>query len=253
MVNSFTFEKLETSSVCKHAVSMKDSSEAYTFSMALHTGEEEKKVVENRMKFVSVLGWDEKMHFVTAKQTHSTHIRIIETNMNLGWETFDSAVEDCDALITNQKNLALCIVTADCVPILLCDTKQRVIAAVHAGWKGTKEELVLKTVEKMIRYFHCDPQDIIAGIAPAIGRCCYEVGKDVAQHFYHLSHTYDKNSDKYMLDLPLINREQLLSAGLKNKNIEMSGICTSCDVEHFFSYRKEQGCAGRFMSMISLC
>jgi len=177
---------------------------------------------------------------------------VIDQHTHKGWETLNTAIENCDAMITNQKNIVLSILTADCVPILLFDRKQNVIAAIHAGWKGTKGNIVLKTVEKMIKDFHSNPHDIIAGIAPSIGRCCYEVGEDVAKYFYDFPQAYDKKDDKYMLDLPLINRAQLLSMGLIPDNIEMSDICTSCNVEKFFSYRKEEGCSGRFMSMIRL-
>jgi len=252
MVNFFTFKNFDSALGCRHAVSMKDMHEFYGFSLALHTGEKAEKIVENRYKLASLLHWDEKLYFAMANQTHSNHIAVIEKHANQGWDRLDTAIEDCDAMITNQKNIVLCILTADCVPILLCDTKQNVIAAVHAGWKGTQGKIVLKTVQKMIKDFQTNPEDIIAGIAPAIGRCCYEVGEDVVKHFYAFPHAYEKKGDTYMLDLPLINREQLLSVGVLADNIEMSDICTSCNIDAFFSYRKEKGCSGRFMSMIGL-
>jgi copper oxidase (laccase) domain-containing protein len=100
--------------------------------------------------------------------------------------------------------------------------------------------------------YGCSPKDILAGIAPSIGRCCYEVGKDVAEHFFATPEGLTQKGDKFMLDLPFINKLQLLSIGIKDENIEMSHICTACEVDRFFSYRKEQGCSGRFMSMIGL-
>ena len=138
------------------------------------------------------------------------------------------------------------------VPILLVDPKQKVVSAVHAGWKGTEQEIVFKTVKKMKKEFNSNPSDIIAGVAPSIGKCCYEVDWNVAQHFKDVESAYDKVGEKYMLDLPHINKIQLLKAGLKEENIELSNICTACEVKHYFSYRKEQGCSGRFMSMIGL-
>ena len=104
----------------------------------------------------------------------------------------------------------------------------------------------------MKEVFGCQEQDIIAGVAPSIGRCCYEVGADVAQHFFDTPQGFTSSGEKYMLDLPYINKQQLLNVGLQEKHIEMSNICTACEVEHFFSYRKEKGCSGRFMSMIGL-
>ncbi len=100
--------------------------------------------------------------------------------------------------------------------------------------------------------YGCDPKDIIAGIAPSIGACCYEVGKDVAEHFFNIPESFTTVGDKYMLDLPYINKQQLLKAGLHEKEIQMSEVCTACEVTQFFSYRKEKGCSGRFMSMIGL-
>jgi len=144
------------------------------------------------------------------------------------------------------------VLTADCVPVLLYDKEKEVIAAVHAGWKGTKAQIVFKTVQKMKEVYGSDPKDIIVGIAPSIGRCCYEVGEEVAQHFFDTPEGFDTKGSKYMLDLPYINEQQLLNASILEENIEMSNICTACEVEHFFSYRREQGCSGRFMSMIGM-
>jgi len=226
--------------------------EPYAFSVALHTGETTEKIVVNRKKIVSLLGWSNDIHFVIANQTHSDNIEIIDKSDNLGWERREDAVANCDALITNKKGIVLSVLTADCVPILLLDTKKNVIATIHAGWKGTKSEILSKTIKKMIDTFDSNPKDIIAGIAPSIGACCYEVDEDVAKHFFNVPNAYLKKGKKYMLDLPIINKQQLIQSGLLESNIEMSGICTACEVDTFFSYRKENGCSGRFMSMIGL-
>lgn len=252
MVDFYRFEKFNDQSICRHAVSMKSSIAPYELSVALHTGEDRPSIVSNRKKIIEELGWHDTLYFVIANQTHSDNIIIIDETKSYGWESLEDAVEDCDAFITDQKHVVLSILTADCVPVLLLDNVKGVVAAVHAGWKGTKEQIVAKTVDKMVEAFGCDPEDIIAGVAPSIGTCCYEVGHDVAQHFMHTKHAHVKNEDKYMLDLPAINKEQLLTSGLLESNIEMSEVCTACEVEQFFSYRKEGGCSGRFMSMIAL-
>jgi len=252
MVDFYRFKQFENYPECIHAVSTKLVSEPYDFSLALHTGEDVKTIVDNRKKLSSLLDTDNNLHFIVANQTHSEHIEIISKIETKGWQETEDAVSDCDALITNQKGVVLTILTADCVPVLLYDKEKEVIAAIHAGWKGTEAKIVAKTVQKMIRVYNSDPKDIIAGVAPAIGRCCYEVGKDVAKHFFNEPRSFDVRGEKYMLDLPFINKKQLLDSGVLQENIEMSGICTACDVERFFSYRKEQGCSGRFMSMIGL-
>ena len=235
-----------------HVVTTKKQSEPCNFSLALHTGENTSDIITNRKKLAKSFNI-KPLHYITAKQTHSDHIHIVTKRETLGWNSLEASIEDCDALITNLTDLVLTILTADCVPILLFDPKSQTIAAVHAGWKGTIAQILSKTVKKMINVFDCNPRDIQVGIGPSIGKCCYEVGEDVAKYFHHLPYAYTtKKNNKYMLDLPTINKQQLMEVGIEKKNIEMSNICTACEVNRFFSYRKEGGCTGRFMSMILL-
>ncbi len=252
MIPFYHFKHLANTAKCKHAITEKISSESYAFSMALHTGEQSKLIIENRKKLRQKLDCNDNLSFVVANQTHSSNIVVIKEYGDRGWEKIGSAVEDCDALITDKKDIVLTILTADCVPILLMDSQLDVVAAVHAGWRGSKAEIVAKTVKKMCEVFSCDPENIIAGIGPAIGVCCYEVNSGVATHFHAYQKLTRSKKDKYMLDLAEINKQQLLNVGLLESNIEMSQICTACGVDRFFSYRKEKGCSGRFMSMICL-
>jgi YfiH family protein len=252
MIEFYRFKCFEKQSNLLQAVSKKCLDHPYHFSLALHTGEEEQKIIKNRTKVAQKFVSKEILHFIVANQTHSDHIKIIGDQKTQGWRSLDDAVEDCDALITDEKNVILSILTADCVPILLYDPKNKVVAAVHAGWKGTEAKIVSKTVQKMKDTFGSQVKDIVAGIAPSIGKCCYEVGIDVAQHFFDIPEGYSKKGEKYMLDLPYINKYQLLKIGLLEENIELSGVCTACEVDAYFSYRKEQGCSGRFMSMIGM-
>ncbi|RUM71165.1 MAG: peptidoglycan editing factor PgeF [Sulfurovum sp.] len=250
MKNIYTFTNLSKEKKCVHLVTQKDSIQPYSFSLALHTQEDPLQIIKNRnfinQKFPN-------MHFIVANQTHSANVEIITKQEEAqGWADVESAIKNCDALITNQKNIMLTILTADCVPILLFDKKQNVIAVVHAGWKGTEKRIVSKTVEKMREVFDSNPKDILASIAPAIGRCCYEVDWNVAKYFKNIENAYDNRDEKQMLDLPYINKVQLLQVGLDEHHIELSNICTACEVEKYFSYRKEKGCSGRFMSMIGL-
>ena len=252
MLDFFTFSHFKKSPSLLHAVTTKSYDLPYTFSLALHTGEDAEKIVANRNRLSNLLNSNEPLHFVVANQTHSDNIMVITQQETKGWKSLSDAIEDCDALITDVKGVVLNVLTADCVPILLYDNQKEVVAAVHAGWKGTKAKIVSKTVHKMTEIYGCDPKDIIAGIAPSIGNCCYEVGEEVAKHFFDIPESFSAKGDKYMLDLPFINKQQLLDAGIPEKNIEMSHTCTACDVARFFSYRKEQGCSGRFMSMIGM-
>lgn len=252
MLSFYRFSHFQKDTSLWHAVTTKSKDKPYAFSLALHTGEDKESIIANRKLLAKKLQSDVPLAFIVANQTHSDHIKIIEKPLTRGWESLSDAIEECDALITNQPHVVLTILTADCVPILLYDPVQKVVAAIHAGWKGTKAEIAKKTVHTMAKTYGCNPSDIQAAIAPAIGGCCYEVGKEVAEHFFHIPNAYKQKKEKYMLDLPSINKQQLRDSGLKEENIEMSHICTACEVEHYFSYRKEQGCSGRFMSMIAL-
>lgn len=250
MKKTHNFKNLSQHKNCTHFITKKDTLEPYSFSLALHTQEDSKKIIANRSTINQQFP---NMNFIVANQTHSDNISII-TSSNKTWlsEQEEHAIENCDALISNQKNIMLTILTADCVPILLFDPKEQIVAAIHAGWKGTEQAIALKTVKKMQEEFNCNPKNILAGVAPSIGKCCYEVDWNVAKHFEHIEQAYDNKGEKQMLDLPHINQLQLLNAGLLDKNIEMSKICTACEVADYFSYRKEEGCSGRFMSMIGL-
>jgi len=252
MLDFYRFKHLAKYDVLLHAVTTKSTKFPYSFSLALHTGEENEPIVKNRNILAQYLETHTPLHFVVAQQTHSANIKIITESHTKGWEEHASAIENCDALITNVPHVILSILTADCVPVLLFDPVKNVVAAVHAGWKGTQQHITEQTVQKMQEKFACNPKDIHAGIAPSIGKCCYEVSKDVAQHFFNIDNCFTQVGDKYMLDLPCINKIQLEKSGIATVNIEMSNICTSCNVEHFFSYRKEKGCSGRFMSMIGI-
>jgi len=252
MIDFYRFEHFKKYDKLIHAVTLKSNKQSYAFSLALHTGEDRQKIVLNRKKVQKLLQNNKKLHFIVANQTHSSNVKVINRQKTRGWNSLDDVVEDCDALICNKKGVILCILTADCVPILLYDTQKDVIAAIHAGWRGTKEKIVQKTILKMREEFGSDSRDIMAGIAPSIGSCCYEVGEEVAKEFFYTSDAYNKKEDKYMLDLPYINQQQLLNSGVEKENIEMSSICTACNIDRFFSYRRENGCSGRFMSIIGL-
>jgi len=252
----YQFNSLLEEESLLHAVSKKEKEKEYLFSQALHTGEDDASIIKNREELSKVLlsnnRVDTHLVYIVANQTHSSNVIVIDRPEAQGWQSLDSAVHDCDALVTDQEGVVLTILTADCVPLIFFDPIGRVVAAVHAGWKGTKENIVSKTITKMKKEFNIDAASLKVGIAPAIGKCCYEVGEDVASHFFDYPQHVQRENEKYMLDLPNINREQLLEVGVLEKNIDMSAICTACSVGDYFSYRKEGGCTGRFMTLVGL-
>jgi hypothetical protein len=251
--NFYQFKHFSSLRKLIHGVSYKDETMPYSFSLALHTGEKKEDIIFNRQAFAKQLSFSAPPYFVLANQTHSDNITIIDQTKTQGWQKEEDAIENCDALITNLPHVLLCVLTADCVPILLYDPKTEVVATVHAGWRGSAAKIVQKTVEKMQHSFGTEPKNILASIAPAIGKCCYEVNKEVIEHFKAYPHAYRQTKqEKYMLDLADINQQQLLDTGLTSSHIEMSHVCTACEVENYFSYRKEQGCSGRFVSFIGM-
>jgi len=236
-----------------HVVTKKSAQFPYHFSVALHTHQQPYQILQNRSMIEEYFERYSPLHYVLAKQTHSHNIKTVDTPKTQGWKEFKSAIDDCDALITDKRQIMLGVLTADCVPILMYDSKNHIISAVHAGWKGTKDKIVLKTLLQMKQKYHTNPADVLVGIAPAIGECCYEVGEEVAQHFFDMPKSFKKKTNgKYMLNLAYINQQQLLNVGVEGQNIEQSNICTACHTEEYFSYRKEKGCNGRFMSIIGL-
>lgn len=147
-----------------------------------------------------------------------------------------------DALLSAAAGTLVSIRTADCYPVLLADRRTRTVAAVHAGWRGTAAEIVIRSVERMRESFGTDPGDIFAVIGPGIGACCYEVGEEVAAKFGRKRAGY--------LDLAAVNRRQLLTAGIPGEQIDAVGSCTFCDARTFHSFRRDGDQAGRMISYI---
>jgi len=151
-------------------------------------------------------------------------------------------VGEGDALVTRIPGVAVSIRTADCFPILLADPQTRAVAAVHAGWRGTAAGVVRASLARMQEEFGTKPENMYAAIGPGIGRCCYEVGAEVARQF--------GLNEAGKLDLAVENRNQLIAAGLQPEKIEQVGGCTFCQPRQFFSWRRDHDPAGRMISFI---
>ncbi len=234
------------------------------------------RVAENRKAFFHAVGADH-LRAVTLRQIHSDIVHRVDSP--------DRAAGDPpggDALFTRAPGCLLVIQTADCVPILLADPKQRAIAAIHAGWRGTVRRIAAKTLGRMQMEFGTRPQDVVAALGPSIGRCCYEVGEDVAREFHaqfpEARQWFDgpfdalasgENDPNWLpwltmmppghqppplrvhLDLIAANRAILAEAGVPPRQISSSGFCTACHTDLFFSYRRE-GTTGRLMAAIGI-
>jgi len=226
-------------------------------------------VEKNREAFRAALGAS-ALALVPLKQFHSALIRFIPS----------APCEPCrgDASLTNKKGLLLAVQTADCVPILLVDAKKRAVAAIHAGWRGTLARIAEKTVGQMRMRFGSQPSDILAAVGPSIGACCYEVGTELVSKFtaqfadaepwFDELRTGDEPNPLQWLnmmppghqpppknvrfDLRKANRAQLLAAGLADKNIYTSDLCTACSSDLFFSYRRAGAGSGRMMAVAGM-
>jgi YfiH family protein len=167
---------------------------------------------------------------------------------------YDGNIHSGDALITNKKNTAIGVFTADCVPILMFDKKKQVVAAVHSGWKGTLDEIVLKTVIEMKKQYDCEAQDITAYIGPHNRGCCYEIGRDV-ESLFSSKDIYQglKVIEAGKLNLEKCIQAQLKNSGVEERNIISASICTFCNEKYtLYSYRKHKEACGRMFSFIYL-
>jgi YfiH family protein len=215
------------------------------------TGDSEDIYTPFRKELAHSCETDEKK-FVFPRQTHSDHVAIVDSVAN------KNTIEDTDALITNEPGLFVCVQTADCVPVLLFDPEKKVVAAVHAGWKGTISKIAGKTVTKMTESFGCNPSDIIAGIGPSIHMHAYEVGPEVVaavETAFPNSPALLKpsmNKGHAYFDLWEANQSILKEVGIQEENIEVIVLCSFEHIDLFYSARREGSETGRMVSGIKL-
>ncbi len=189
---------------------------------------------------------------VKSKQTHSDITLTVDKSYGGEGITKEQRFVEADGLITTEKNLAILIFFADCVPVLIADKKQKIMAAVHSGWKGTQKNIVGKAVEKLISEHQCDPKDLLCAIGPCISVCHFEVGEDV---FSEMTALYGEDigkieGQKYYLDLKKAVAKQLNAHGILPEQIAISDRCTVCD-DTLYSFRREGEKAGRMAAFIA--
>jgi YfiH family protein len=245
----------------------------------------EAAVERNRAAFLRELGADgepgkvppktspQRWPLVTLRQVHSDVIRLVDSP--------DEPQLAGDGLVTATPGVLLGIQAADCLPIILVDSRRRAVGVFHAGWRGTIKRIVEKGVGEMRRCFGSRPRDLKAAIGPGIHGCCYQVGEEVREQFesqfayaanlFHEVEESDPVREKYpmlfltarapghsvlpkkiFLDLVEANRQQLLTVGVPRKSIEASPLCTNCRTDLLFSYRAERGKTGRLMGVVGI-
>jgi YfiH family protein len=225
-------------------------------------------VAENRRQFIRAV-CDEKTDsvFVGIRQVHSAIVRAVRQEQGAvegRLQTADGkAVLEGDGLITDLPEVLLGVGTADCVPVLVVDVRKRVVAAFHAGWRGTVARIVEHGVSGMQAQYGSQTADLVAAVGPSIGPCCYTVGEEVRAEFVNqfvysqelLSR--DSNAGEIRLDLWKANRRQLLDAGINEARITVMDECTACTktqsgAMRYFSHRAEHGIAGRMLNVVGL-
>jgi YfiH family protein len=252
-----------------------------------------REIVElNRRRFLKQIGASEFM-LASLRQIHSSHTFTLacEGAGKLSYRLFGAEPTDQatanppagDALMTAEAGILLTVRVADCLPVLLVDPKRRVVAAVHAGWRGALARVIEKAVGDMRCSFGSDPRQLLAALGPSIRVCCYEVGEEVVQAFHgrfiradqffrqpprHPGAATDRRSTFFLsvcppghapepapgahLDLVAVALDQLASAGVKRSSVLIADYCTACRTDLFFSHRKEGERTGRQMAVVGI-
>lgn len=215
-------------------------------------GDNPEDILINYIDTLKILG-SEPQKAVKTKQTHSDIT--INVDKSFGGEGIlrEQRFIEADGLMTTERDLTLIIFFADCVPIILADKRTKTISAVHSGWRGTKDDITGKAIDKMISEHSSDPKDILCAIGPSIGVCHFEVSEDV---YNELTSLYGNDcgnikDSKFYLDLKQAVYNQAISRGVLPQNIVKSDICTYCDND-LYSFRREGDKAGRMAAMLQV-
>ncbi len=214
-------------------------------------------IVENRRRFLKL--FPGQWSLAGCWQVHSADVRVVREEQDAQPSPYATGDEDrCDALISDRRGVLLAVKTADCVPILIGDTRTGAFAGVHAGWRGTLAGIVTVAMEKLADEYNTKARDVRVAIGPAAGVCCYEVGQEVIDAFIvrfagSESLFVPTREGHARIDLFKANRDQLLAMGVPADRVHTSPLCTMCRTDLFFSYRKEKnvyGRVGRLMAVI---
>lgn len=226
-----------------------------SLNLGMNRGDDKEKVIKNWDIFLSECDIPER-EFVCGAQVHKNHVHIA------GKEDLRPAYGPCelieaDGYVTNVPGVPIAIFTADCVPVLMEDKKNKVIGAIHCGWRSTVADIEKEAVEAF-KKLGSDPKDISIAIGPSIDMCCFEVGGEVITEVCNLLNKDDKSvymkktNGKYMLNLRLVVKKRFVSLGVNEEHIEYVGDCTMCNPKKYFSHRFSNGIRGSLASVIEI-
>ncbi|MBP1737163.1 MAG: hypothetical protein H6Q60_1044 [Oscillospiraceae bacterium] len=227
-----------------------------SMNLGFSRGDDLSRVQENYRRFLDAIGYQDD-RIIMNRQTHGNIIRLI-TSAD-GSRGLSPPTEEGDGLITDVPGMLLVVFTADCIPILLYDPERRVVAAVHAGWRGTAAGIVSHAVERMTSVFGCHPEQILAAIGPGIGQCHFETHEDVPNALTEalgasvFPFIQTRPAGKFNVDLKGINADLLERAGLWKSHIAVSDVCTACHPDQYWSHRVHGTDRGSQAAMIALC
>lgn len=242
------FENLNQEISIRHFITDRNTGDG-EFTLSLSSTPDKEKVRRHRRELANAMGVGEENLFLPS-QVHGTRV------LQVSAHTTREQLQETDALMTNEPGICVAVMSADCVPVLLFDSKNHAVAAIHSGWRGTVARIVGRTLLEMKKVFGTEGKDVVAGIGPSVSQDSYEVGEEViaeVNRSFGSSHNLlmtTPRSDKARLDLWQANRIQLLEFGVPGPNIEVSDLCTVIHNHHFFSARK--GDSGRFAAGIML-
>lgn len=227
-----------------------------SLNVGLRCGDDDAAVLENRRRLCAAVGVD-PASLVTCRQVLGNAVAwVTSADRGRGATDGESDLPDTDALIADDPGVTLMMLSADCPLIALVDPSRPAIGVAHASRRGTLGQVALRTVRAMERLLRCDPSAMLAGIAPSIGGCCYEVGEEVLDEWHAglpgAERFLERRGGSLYLDLWAANVAQLVEAGLARDRIEVAGLCTKCRAADFFSYRATKGRTGRFGLLLAL-
>lgn len=256
------FDNLGSQSNITHFITTRhggDGRDNYaTFNLGEYCGDDNETVTRNREILCQAFRISPEKLFVPNQVHESESLYIDNDFLSLPKEDKIAALHGLDALITNIPDVCIAVSTADCVPILIYAPDKQVIAAIHAGWRGSVLQIAWKTVSRLSEHYGCDPAAMIVGLGPSIGMDRFEVGEEVLNSFRMIGSDLEKiairnpETQKPHINLNEANRLQLINAGVKPENIETAGICTYSQEEDFFSARRLGIRCGRILSGIQL-
>lgn len=233
------------------------SNKAYdSLNLGLKTMDQRENVLKNYQLVCDALEIPME-NLVCSDQVHGDKIKIITQKDRGKGITRDTNIMGIDGFVTNEKNVALVTVYADCVPIFILDPENEVIGVAHGGWKGTQLKIAGNVIKTMGDHFNTKPKNCLAAIGPSIGKCCYEVDKPVVDKFNENftnsdRFVFSKGYDKYMLDLWEANKLVLEEMGVEQRNITISNLCTMCNGDLLYSHRRDHGQSGRMAAIMAL-